>query len=222
MQKKTLLFLALVVSLCFSACIKDNKNTAKTVDAIQSKVNVGNAFIVKDDRADKTQKPFSTYSDTRQLIKNYWGDTKQEQILNENVFRINELLMLFGTSDKIVFVVDGIKEKQLKIRTLVYEDAKTLFNNAENGNTFYYVLDKATLNRKTATDFEPDGIMYAKTSNGEPVTHVSASIGTDIKDNQTWHYFFLDAVKFDENGVKPLGVRGDPPGSGLRVPPTGG
>jgi hypothetical protein len=83
MQKKTLLFLALVVSLCFSACIKDNKSTAKTVDAIQSKVNVGNAFIVKDDRADKTQKPFSTYSDTRQLIKNYWGDTKQEQILNE-------------------------------------------------------------------------------------------------------------------------------------------
>jgi hypothetical protein len=208
-----------VVSLCFSACIKDNKSTAKTVDAIQSKVNVGNAFIVKDDRADKTQKPFSTYSDTRQLIKNYWGNTKQEQILNENVFRINELLMLFGTSDKIVFVVDGIKEKQLKIRTLVYEDAKTLFNNAENGNTFYYVLDKATLNRKTPTDFEPDGIMYAKTSNGEPVTHVSATIGTDKKDNQTWHYLFLDAVKFDENGVKPLGVRGDPPGIGSKIPP---
>jgi hypothetical protein len=103
----------------------------------------------------------------------------------------------------------------------VYEDAKTLFNNAENGNTFYYVLDKATLNRKTVTDFEPDGIIYAKTSNGEPVTHVSATIGTDKKDNQAWHYFFLDAVKFDENGMKPLGVRGEPPGSGTQIPPGG-
>lgn len=220
MQKKTLLFLALVVSLCFSACIKDNKNCSKTVDAIQSKVNVGNAFIVSDDRADKTQKPFTTYSDSRQLIKNYWGDKQPEPTLNENVFRINELLMLFGTSDKIVFVVEGIADKQPKFRTLVYEDVKDKFTEADKGNTYYYVVEKSSLIRKTTTDFEPDGIMYAKTSNGEPVTHVSASIGTDKKDNQTWHYLFLDAVKFDENGVKPLGVRGNPPGSGTQIPTT--
>jgi hypothetical protein len=215
MQKKTLLFLALVVSLCFSACIKDNKNCSKTVDAIQSKVNVGNAFIVSDDRADKTQKPFTTYSDSRQLIKNYWGDKQPEPTLNENVFRINELLMLFGTSDKIVFVVEGIADKQPKFRTLVYEDVKDKFTEADKGNTYYYVLEKSFLIRKTPNDFEPDGIIYGK-------THISATIGIDKKKNQTWHYLFLDAVKFDESGLKPLGVRGEPPGSGALIPPRAG
>ena len=218
-MKKNFLFLcSFLYVLCFYACIKDKNNTAN-IEAVQSKVNVGNGFIVADSRADKTNKPFTTYSDSRRLIHNYWADNMPKMSLDENLFRIDDLLKLFGDNEKIVFVVDGIAEKQLKIQIVAYDAVKDKFNNADKSNTYYYVVEKSALNRKMLSDFDPNGIIYAKTANGEPVTHISVTVGTDKKNNQHWFYLFLDAVKANDNNVKSLELRGEPPGSGLEIPP---
>ena len=219
MKKNFLLLCSLLYVLCFYACIKDKNNTAN-IEAVQSKVNVGNGFIVADSRADKTNKPFTTFSDSRRLIHNYWADNMPKMSLDENLFRIDDLLKLFGDNDKIVFIVDGIAEKQLKIQIAAYEAVKDKFNNADKGNTYYYVLEKPTLNRRTPSEFEPDGIMYYKTPEGERVTHLAATIGTDKKNSQTWYYLFLDVIKFDRNNVNVLQVRTEPPGSGTQIPQT--
>ena len=117
MKKIVIPLIALVCVLCFNACIKEKDNSSTAV-ALQSKVNVGHAFIVPDNRADKTNKPFSTISDMRQRINDYWQGTLPKLALNDNVFAIDDLLKLFGDGDKIVFIVDGIEEKKLTIQAV--------------------------------------------------------------------------------------------------------
>ena len=126
---------------------------------------------------------------------------------------------VFGENDKIVFTVEGIAQKQLKIQAVAYDAVKDKFADADKGTTYYYVVDKAALTRKMPSDSDPDGIIYAKTANGEAVTHLSVNIGLGKKGLQIRHSLILQAIKYNENAVKSLEVRGDPPGSGLDIPP---
>jgi hypothetical protein len=220
MKKIVIPLLALMVAVCYTACLKDKDNSQTAqVAALQSKVNVGHAFIVPDSRADKTNQPFTTLSDMRQRITDYWQSTPPKLALNDNLFAIDDLLKLFGDKEKIVFTVEGIAEKQLKIQAVAYNAVKDKFADADKGTTYYYVVDKAALTRKMPSDADPDGMMYAKTESGELVTHLSVNIGLGKKGSQIRHSLILQAIKYDENAMKSLEVRGDPPGSGLEIPP---
>ena len=219
MKKNRILLLIFLYALCFNACVEKENNTA-TIDVAQSKVNVGHTFIVPDSRTDRTNKPFITFSETRGLIDNYWAGNVPKASLNDNLFRIDDLLKLFGNNDKIVFIVDGIVEKQLKIQAVAYDAVKDKFANAQKGNTYYYVMEKSSLTRKMPAEFDPDGIMYVETANGELVTHLSATIGTKKIKEQNWYYLFVDAVKVNELREQKIELRGPPPGSGLGIPPN--
>ena len=213
MKVKHYLYLGLCLFLC-NAC-QNYQTTDTKVEATQSKVNIKGEFIVTDDRVGKTDLPYATQSEVHALIKNYWGDVKPSPVINENIFSIEELLMLYGSNDKIVFAVENIPMQQVRIKAMAYADAQKLFADAENGNIYYFVLDRAFLDRKTPSDSDPNGIMYNKMSNGEFIRHLSFSIGTNVRGNQNWYYLIVEPY----NNSNAIELRGEPEGVGAKVPP---
>ncbi len=214
MKSKLFLSLGFISILFINAC---QHNAENKVSPAQNKVNSVGEFIVTDDRVGKTDLPYATQSEVHALIKNYSGDDKPISVLNENVFSIEDLLTLYGSDDKIVFAVENIPTQQVHIKAMAYADAQKLFANAEKGNTYYFVLDKSFLDRKTPFDNEPNGIMYNKMSNGEFIRHLSLSIGTHVRGNQNWYYLIIEPY----NNGNAIELRGDPPGVGTKVPEDG-
>ena len=220
MKKSLFYFIVLSCILGFSACLKETTTSTPSVsDPVQSKVNVGNLLIVPDNRADNTNPPFTTYSATRSLINAFWNGTVPDLSLNDNVFRIEDIATLFEQTDKVVFVVEGISEKNPSFHFATYEALKDKLSQAHTGNTYYYILEKASFNRQPTTATELSGIIYMKDDFGNPVTHIATRIGSRIKDNQTWFYLILDAVKFDEDKRGTTSLRPDT-GGGVEIPQT--
>jgi hypothetical protein len=209
MKSNFFLPLGLFCLLLLSAC--QNAATNK-ISPSQNKVNAVGEFIVTDDRDGKTELPYATQSSVQVLVKNYWGTANP--VPKDNVFSIEDLLQLYGTDDKIVFAVDNIPSQQVHISVLTFTAAQKRFTDAEKGTTYYYVLDKSFLTRKTPSNSQPDGIMYNKLPNGERVRQLTVSIGTDIRGNQNWYYLIVQP-DFNSGGIQ---LRGEPDGVGVKIP----
>jgi hypothetical protein len=216
MKRNPFYLLAILCLICFSACIKDNTKDSK-LSLKQKKVNFGSSFIISDDKADKTNPPFTTDSEEHQIIRNYWGDDK-DSTANSKVYKIEDVMKLFGSNDKIVIAVEGIPSKELKFTPHAYDDLKEELDKAEKNNIYYYVVDKASLDREMPNEANPNGILHAKDVNGKPVTHFKTIIGTNEIDKQTWYYLILDAIRIDNGSLGPRGHGGD---AGIKIPPPG-
>jgi hypothetical protein len=205
--------------------------------AQQPKNNIGNVMIITPKR-EKTKKTThrslsannSVNKDgnsVHKLLKNYWGSPSKAVY---RVFSIKDDILKYCPNDSptgygmMAFVVSeaDLNGKNVgSIHTEAFDEAKlTEFA----GNTTYrFVLEGQYLWRQDGSDFSADGFGRIRDTEGG-TTHILATFGQADRGGDTWRYLILRAgnVKNGKAAVIEdyIGGGGDPPGTGIGVPPT--
>ncbi len=193
-------------------------------------INFESRWVVGDGRITNPPHMFSPERDT--MITNYWSGIPEKHFVKT----LEEVEALFsqcttGNADRILIEVSNIKTPNLvKVIWKNYDSAEvsTIIATNPSGNNFY-VFDRSYFDVTNNQDpKEPNGMRSGREqlSNGQIITTnvIGVRIYKKKKGNKFMYGIFVNAAQKNGNSViyisKPGAGGGEPPGSGVIIPPT--
>ena len=193
----------------------------------QTRANFRGAIVLPTGRnPNNTNRPFLTMQERSAQILKYWGDLNMPEPLASNVTKIKATKAAISplvVDGKILIAVQNLGAANVSATFLQYN--QSLIDNANNQNQFYYfVLEEQLIFRRLSSDFDPDGIAYAK-FRGKKTTHLGIRFGKSVDtQGDVWFHVIINAIN-EKNGNFVFiedhdGQGGEPPGSAIGLPPT--
>ena len=193
----------------------------------QTRANFRGAIVLPTGRnPNNTNRPFLTMQERSAQIQKYWGDLNMPEPPASNVTMIKATKVAISplvVDGKILIAVQNLGAANVSATFKKYN--QNLIDIADTQNEFYYfVLEEQLIFRRLSSDFDADGIAYAK-FRGKKTTHLGIRFGKSVDNvGDTWFHVIVNSVN-EKNGVFVFiedhdGLGGEPPGSGAQIPVT--
>jgi hypothetical protein len=209
----------------------------------QNLVNKTTAFVIPIERESKeTSPPYSVVAKRDDLIKNYWGKAPEptQVIISPNEYKSNPGTPLWISIANFKQIYTDPTKMTVKVKANVLTDNKNVVieakpyldgdvRAAENGTItdyYYFVIEKQFIERRIASDLDPDGIEFSNENN--PSKDLLITLGNEMQNDGTFiHYIIINAGEWNGTKFKLFkrftgAAGGEPPGVGLKVPSGGG